>query len=901
MGLLLGTATVAASPELYRNGAYESPVRGDPDDLLLLAGYGFAVDDTVVYRAVRSNRAVLATPDQIPAQATAESGVAPIVSTADAPYSLTIRLPQSMRADQTYALWVRDAGGEWSEPVKINDARPLWVSPAYVYVTGMPADLPRELKVVGRNLQPAPGGSTRVRLLGPQRFTGTVLSDAGSSKTLDSYVARVRLPPTLLPGRYRIQVNRDGASWVEVDGQRLDVLQDPTPPAEFSVGDPRYGGCRPDDGVDDTACIVRAIAAAERAVRGTVYFGPGTWDLINGGQPGLIAGEGILVPAGVRLRGAGSDRTRVDRHTDWNARAATPAFTLEGHTVVSDFAFRDLQSYRPRDVAGAFLQVGENWQRAASIGGAAATAASDVVITRNTFDRVYVAIGAGGVPIDRLFITHDTFGAYYAALELSGDQYDTIFKYRLDDSIIDDNVFNPGSRLDLMEKTGTLASEVGAGHRVDFSANAADGASTRYLYDNASVPDNPASADNSSPPNTPDYPHPSSTPRGWRAAFFWNPNNNVEEVLVSQNTASCTGDKIGDGEAIALDNNTNTFAFTSAPTVVEASRAGFGVTATLVSRQHDRDVPVATFYVGHWVRVVGGPGLGQARKITGYSTDSTTRITRFNIEPAWDVTPVAGETRVSIGREYWQFYAVGNHIDNRRPLCQKSNRSRRAAGQIVWWAQSADSVIAGNYQHDSDGIFVQQNYVTPQHPCADCAMEGYFQSFLEIRENKVDGEYDWGTDCSASGIEIGTAAAPWEKEPPPTVGFGVSISHNTIRRADGLHGGAISQLNSWIPGPEPHRWPLSDNLLIHHNSISDIDGPRAAPTCGSNQPRIGIAFPEPEIAWRTVLYANSCKSVSVPVSAGGIDTVKVCPSSAPDSCECAPRAPQPPMQQERSD
>ena len=122
--------------------------------------------------------------------------------------------------------------------------------------------------------------------------------------------------------------------------------------------------------------------------------------------------------------------------------------------------------------------------------------------------------------------------------------------------------------------------------------------------------------------------------------------------------------------------------------------------------------------------------------------------------------------------------------------------------------------------------------------------------------------------------------------PPPTVGFGVSISHNTIRHADAQYGGAIALLDSWSAGPEPHRWPLSDNVLIHHNSISDIDGARAAPQCGKSRARIGIAFPDPAIAWRTVLYANSCKNVSVPIGEGGVDTVRICPSSAPDSCEC---------------
>jgi hypothetical protein len=861
--LFVSSGVIAAPPELYRHAAYESPVRGDPDDLLLLAGYGFSADDTVVYRTVPDTAKLLSVPNQVPTYSSPEFGLAAIVSAANVPYSLTIKLPQNMRANQTYALWVRTVRGEWSKPVKINDARPLWISPAYVYASGSVASLARELKIVGRNLQPGAGHSTQIRLTGPQQFTGTARSDDQSSEALSSYVARLRLPARLAPGSYRIQVNRDGTSWVEVVGQSLEVIPDPPPAAEYSVSDPQFGGCRPDDGADDTACIVRAIAAAKREGGGAIYFGPGTWDLIDSGQPGLVAGEGIIVATGVQLRGAGSALTRLQRHTEWNERAATAAFTLDGHTVVTGFTFRDLQVYQPSDQAGPFLQLGEDFQRVASAPSASVDAAvvSDVVITRNIFDKPIVAIGGGGLPINRLFITYNTFGAYQSALELSGDQYNMIYKYRLDDTVIDYNVFKPGSKLDLIRKTGTIASELGAGHRLDFSGNTADGTSTDYLY-------------------TPD------DARGWRAAFFWSPNNNVEEVLVSQNTATCTGDKIGDGEAIAFDNNVNTFAFGSAPTVTQATAGGVTVSAPLAMRQNKRDVPIAGYYVDHWLQIVSGPGLGQARKVIGYSTDSVTHQTTFKVTPDWDVVPIPLRTRIAIGREYWQLYAVDNRVDNRQPLCQKSNRSRRVAGMIGMWAQSADSVIAGNHQYDSDGIFVQQVYMVPEHPCPDCTMQGYFQSFLDIRANVVDGEYDWTNDCSASGIAVGVGAAPWGDATPPTVGFGVSISHNTIRRADAQYSGAIAQLNSWLAGPEPHRWPLSDNMLIHHNSIADIDGARALPICGTSRPRTGIAFPDPGIAWHTVLYANSCRNVSMPIGGSGVDTIRVCPSSVQDSCEC---------------
>jgi hypothetical protein len=858
--ILVGAEGDAAPPQVYQQAAYESPTRGDPDDLLLLAGYGFAADDTVVYRAISKTTLDFENPTRVPAQSGALSGVAPVVSSADVPYSVTIKLPQSMRPGQSYALWVRTVHGEWSHAVKINDARPLWVTPAFAYVSTMPGLVPRELKVVGRNLQPSDGQTTQIRLIGPQQFTGKAVRDKGPSDALDHYLARVSLPERLTPGRYRVQVNRDGASWVELGDQLLEVLPDPQPAEKFSVGDPRFGGCLPDDGADDAACIKRAMAAAAHAGGGIVYFGPGTWDLIESSQPGQIADQGILVPAGVQLRGAGSALTRIHRHAEWSARAATAAFTLVGHTLVTGITFRDLQVYAPGDHAAPFLQLGEDWQRAVPAG-SGPDGVSDVVISRNTFDRTFVAIGSGGLPIDRLFITYNIFGAYSSALELTGDQFDMMHKYRLDDSVIDFNVFEPGSKLDLIQKTGTIATELGAGHRVDFSVNTADGASTRYLYA-------PTDA------------------RGWRAAFFWNPNNNVEEVLVSQNIATCTADKIGDGEAISFDNNTNTFAFTSAATVTAASASAVEVSAPFAARQHDRDIPIATYYVGHWVQIVSGPGLGQVRKITGYATDSTSRRTVLRVAPDWDVIPSSGRSRVTIGRQYWQLYVVANRVDNREPLCQKSNRSRRVGGSLEMWGQAADSVFSGNRQFDSDGIFVQQAYGSAERTCSDCTMMGSVDFFSEIRDNVVDGEYDWMNDCSRSGIGAGVGVAPWETAPPPTVSFGVSISHNMIRHADAQYGGAVAQINTWADGPAPQRWPLSDNMLIHHNSLADIDGARAKPICGASRPRIGIAFPDPAIAWRTVLYANSCKNVSTPIGSGGIDTVKVCPSTAPDSCEC---------------
>jgi hypothetical protein len=871
--LMLGLAirAIAAAPALYGQSAYEGPVSADADDLLMIAGYGLAAGDTVVYAAADPVRPVR--PAMIPRRSSADAGLFSVVSTGNAPYSLVVKSPPQMRADRAYALWVRDARGEWSVPLIINDVRPLWITPAFVYATRMPAALPREIKVVGRNMQGVSPQGLRVRLIGPRPTPAVAYTSlSANSDILGHYVARMPLPERLAPGRYRVEVSRDGASWRAVEGQSLEVLQDPPAIRRFSVTDPRFGGCRPDDGADDTPCIIRAIHAAARAGGGSVYLGPGTWDLIDAGQPELVPGEGIVVAAGVDLEGAGRAETHVQRHALWNERAPTAAFTLLGDTRVSGLGFHDLQTYQSNDRAGPILQIGEDWQRSAPESGAAAGAAAgdaagqeaiarDIVITQNSFDKVFVAVGSGGLPIERLFVTFNEFGAYNSALELSGDQFDMQNKFRLDDSVFDHNIFKPGSKLDPVQKAGTVASELGAGHRDDFSQNTADGAATDTLY---------------SPDDA----------KGWRAAFFWNLNNNVEEVLISQNFATCTGDKIGDGEAFSFDNNTNTFAFRREALVVNAAAASMTVSEPLAARQKERDVPLATYYLGHWVQIVSGPGIGQARKIVGYTTDRVTGHTTFRISPEWDVVPAAGRSALVVGRVYWQLYVLDNEVDNRQPLCQKSNRSRRAGGAIVMWAPSVDSVIADNHQYDSDGILVQQNYMVAD--CADCTMVGYFQSFLDIRSNIIDGEYDWANDCSASGIGLGVASAAWGDSLTPTVSFGVSIAHNSIRHADALHGGAIAQLQSWTAGPEPHRWPLSESVLIHHNAIADIDGAPALPICATRTPRVGIAFPETPISWHTVLYANSCKHVSRPLGVGAVDPIEVCPSPVADSCECPP-------------
>jgi hypothetical protein len=842
---------------LYRQPAFESPVSAEPDDLLLIPGYGFSGDDRVVYEALVSDGARIRHPERIPAESTADRGIADVVSFSNIPYSLTVRLPKAMRTGRSYALWVVDAAREWSEPARINDARPLWLSPAFVYATQSVASLPRYLKVMGRNLEPAPNNVTQLRLSGPAELTLEAVRAPEGEADLDHFVALAKLPAQLVPGDYHVQISRDRSGWVDLPDQSLSVRPDPVHLPEFNVSAAEFGGCRPDDGQDDAPCVLRAIKAAEAAGGGTLVFGAGTWNLSEKSVP---PPNGIVVARNVSLRGAGKYATTIVQDAGGAAASTQATITLMGNNTVEGVTFRDARVYGPEYVKSSFLKLGMSPEPKGSVSDSS-PAVEDIVITQNIFDRPSVAISDSGSAMRRLFVTYNEFGAYRMALDLGGNRYLVNHRFGIEDSVIAYNTFKPGSYLATDIRQGTMASQMGASTRVDFSHNTAAGAATDRLYT-------------------------ASDPRGWRAGFFWLMNDNDEMLLVSQNTATCTGDKDGDGEAIAYDNNANTFALPRPATVLRATPDSITVQGPLLARQNDQEIRVGSYYRDHWIQVAEGPGLGQARKIRSYSEDSTSGIVMFKVAPDWDVVPVEGKTRVSVGREFWQVYTIANTVDHRRPLCQKSNRTGPHGGSIGTSAQMADSVIEGNRQFGTDGISLRVYYNAQQDSCAVCKSETGYLDFIEIRNNLIDGEYAWDDDCSSSGIFGWIAAAPTASA-PTTVAYGLSIAHNTIVQADGRRGGAISFVPTWFEGPPPHRWPLVESALIHHNVMSGLDTSPARPCAGGGpHPRTAISLGASALVSKTVLYANVCSDARRALDVRASDVVKVCNRDASAACEC---------------
>ena len=847
-GLLLGSEhTWATPPALYGQPAYESPVRGDPDDLLLLSGSGLSGADTIVYEAVANTTSLPPTPSSVPLHNLATQGTLTVINSSDAPYALAVHLSTRMTLGGSYALWVVSPDNEWSAPILINDARPLWITPDSGYQTASLANLPRTLKVVGRNLQPGPGASTvtQVRLVGVNTGTTYVVTannstnDPNTTAALERYVAAVNLPSPMTVDQYTVQVSRDGTSWVPLLGngqspaQIFAVNADPVAPSPahtFSVAnfsDPLTGRpCVANDGNDDTGCIILAIRAAQAAGGGTVAFGPGTWLVSQAGNwtgqgysdrigyaaancPGHyetcgVSYFGLLVPVSVNLQGAGAtgaNRTMIERGTTWPTTMAV--FTLQGYNTVSGFDFTDdnnyLANYANQTFGGTELQLGVEWYDAAMYGNDP-QAVSNVVITNNVFDKPYAAINDRGIPDDHIYITYNTFGGAFTTAIQTGEDENNVsnllpgstlayMPFTWSDSITTYNTFYPSS----FQVTPAAYNSGAAGGNGSIATQFNTG--LRVDMSN-NVADGTATQ----------YFYSPTDPKGWRAAFFWSNGASQEMTLVSNNQVSCSGDKYGDGEAIVYDGSQVNGGMPNAEPVVASvpwtdplgiagsSLTAQGVIVTQFGTSRgtvDLSANPTSYYQGYWLKVLQGQGKGQWRKVESVSlgTDATGATVTLNVTPAFDVPP-DGSSKVVLDRGYWQNATVNNYIDQRTPLCTKAN-ARDSGGILSWYSSVADSAMEGNQQYGTNGILLNHTYQPAQGGSTTVIPVGVVvQAYNEVRNNVISGAYDWSSAGTWGGIQLGFGATAYycnnntcPASPPLPTGFGVSIAGNTISQS----------------------------------------------------------------------------------------------------------------------
>lgn len=810
------------APTLYRAPDQGSPVRADPGDLLLIPGVGFSDDVTVVYQAISNTTQALGAPPPAGTPTAAQGRLTPMRVDANA---VTVRLPAVMTAGQSYALWVIGAGGA-SPGILINDARPMWISPAmapasgaspypFLYVNADRPGLTREVKLVGRNLQPAPGQKTRVRFTGIHTtLTLDAANDGDPATEIERYAATVTLPKGLPAGDYSVAVSRDGVSWVRLDAQApsFSILPDPVHAGSYDVSlfgsGPSYP-CSPNDAIDDTYCITRAIHYADAHGGGDVVFPLGTWRLdvnvFNQGSeypgvdsyvfasppgsapapgtpvtkydvcPPLWSAVGLTVPKGVNLIGltSGGKMPTIETHQAFDqpyldllasqALAANPPrdptldtflrqymFSLNGSNVVRGLRFHD--TYKPM-----FSNTGVHG--AISPGAKALVLlGDDITVSDSFFDDTYTGIMgywphelkesrlARSVIGNRgLVVTNNTFAVYDDPLHFEV----------LEDAVVADNLFFPGAT------EAPIALGTSGSYRVDISGNEVDGAETSYSGDSL----------------------------GWRAGIFLPNTTSHERVLIADNSFACIGTRRGfDGEAISTDTNQDLWGFRSGQWVTASSP-----TKVRVSPQPgDTLLSVKTGqFEGRWLRVDYGPGLGQARKIISAIEDPNG--IDFLVAPAFDVPPVPQASRVIVSEQTWQLAIVDNTIDNTCSLSLPDYKNLHWNGGLInLYGSTADSAIESNEQLYAQGIFVYAQYGADLHS----AYNGYQSShyFVEVRGNSIEGSFGGingkpnPQDYSGSGIELMSQIKSLDEKgdrefTPDYMAFGLSIGHNTIHNA----------------------------------------------------------------------------------------------------------------------
>jgi hypothetical protein len=295
-------------------------------------------------------------------------------------------------------------------------------------------------------------------------------------------------------------------------------------------------------------------------------------------------------------------------------------------------------------------------------------------------------------------------------------------------------------------------------------------------------------------------------------------------LLISENSATCTGDRGGDGEGIALDNNKNEPGFIQMLTVTSQDPTDPGKIFQVVGEWVGGN---AGPFDQHWVQIVDGPGLGQARKIVRTASHGSMNI-EIEVEPPFDVPPVPGSSKITVYRQFWHTYIVDNTIDNRAVLgCTNPIQAkptvpvdRPRAGVIILHCLITDSAVQGNLQRETVGIDATSLYQVAGSPPEATISSARFQYFTEIRGNRIDGEAVTSGVEEDSGIQLRYGASP--DFPSPVHGYGVTISHNTIIEADSEFDNLESAITicrcRWLDREEDQR----KSVLIYRNTIRDV-------------------------------------------------------------------------------
>jgi hypothetical protein len=835
------------APTLYSDPQRQSPVKAEPGEPLVLPGVNLSTLGYVVYLVEPNTQLPPVYPGAPPSNTSTSGKLLPLRVDANA---VTVALPTYLTANQSYAIWYvnQGAGGNGdtpSNPIFVNDARPSWFSPGvsvasdgssfHAYQTQSRPGLTRDVKIIGRNFQPAAGSQTTVTFT-PTGSSGSPFTLSAQTTSDDlpvqEYVIRATLPASVTPGTYNMTVSRDGTSSVMVPSP-FYVHADPSPNPTVTVS-----GCSPDDGMDDTGCITAAISSAISSHQSTglpvdVVFPPGTWNF-DDGVGTVTLPQWINLKGSVDANGAWLSTVVVGSASVLNQYVKNEGFVPRGTACSADSdcgstnpllppllrcrnnqCQYDCQAvpcatgqcvsggsngdycltppatvscpshYSPIDTNGTFTceatkekrevfwLTGNNVVENLHFTSTwAVPLVADSVVATQPIDHTFIVQG------DNVTLTNDAFDGDYLPI------FDNPASHHSRNLVVTNNTISGWYQS--FSALG-IAGSVISGNQILPGAYAGQVAGSNMGSSQVEITHNTFDGRNNAF---------AGSQFGFRAAWFANSAEPNEQMLMSQNQIYCVGTRLsGDqGEAIGFDGNGSLPGFFSAQLVSSAMRVP-SPSPTAVLTLSAAEINPLEDLTQKWVSVVAGPGLGESRKIVGVNNQNG--VLTLTVWPSFDVplttctggvcaspspSPNPAPSRIQITSAAWQVYELANLVDNTKCLSQVLTTN---AGQLGFFVTAFDSVVAKNQQYDTIGIYMQPTYEAYGPAPTLGTLRGSYA-------NVFSGNFIYNPDENlmpyGGGIifEFGSATLDASGAPLPTYAipaFDNIISHNQLENA----------------------------------------------------------------------------------------------------------------------
>ncbi|MEM7261903.1 MAG: hypothetical protein AAF488_07905 [Planctomycetota bacterium] len=488
----------------------------------------------------------------------------------------------------------------------------------------------------------------------------------------------------------------------------------------------------------------------------------------------------------------------------------------------------------------------------------------DVTVRDSAFSNSLFPIYDGGFRVQRLHIVDNEFRGIRDALRLIGAQdhqldaqrvlddrdpscptsfnpeteplpdCDTLSAlFDVEDTLIVGNTFHDSgfsSIGDPTNRAGVLAGSLGGAHRVLIADNLIDGRGT-------------------------------TDGDGFRGGFFMNSRSTQEMVLLQNNDFYQPGRKLGDGEAFSVDRVDQRALLENPESVDMGGASQITLSAIAGGNVVDFEALLNGVYRDHWVQIVDGTGLGQARPIDNYTLtysgtchiggdtcsesspclpakdcDASTVGLVIDLDAPFQVAPDT-TSEVTVLRQAWNVYMEGNLLDAEQSGgCDRGlepfdaedpdslDRIRTGVLQI---GMSSDSLIANNEVICGEGIRTSTIYLD------GFPDEQRYNFNLSIFGNSLDR--DPGTaflnseefDCdsqtlrSADGVRGGIASFfNADKVDGPTLSYGLSIFDNVVTDASGTR---INSTQDCVAGGIDSMPPRSGGITIYRRTTLTDD------------------------------------------------------------------------------